>query len=407
MNIFFIPSWYPSRENPTAGNFIRNQAVALGKYYQNVQVIISLWGNEGTKLNFEHPLKVLPYLINNILDKPYICEISSRVFEFNQPALEWSARLFRGNINSILKANEKNFQKTQKKFGQIDLIHAHVSFPAGFVAMKLAKQYNLPYIITEHMGPFPLLPFLGNSRLMPLVLEPLKKANLVIAVSSKLQAELWKFKIKSTVVPNLINENYFKYFPQKIGSNFNFFSLGEISKEKGFEDLVYAIAIAVKKDKNLIFRIGGNGKCLKKYQKLAQILKIDSEGVPFGDQNVKWLGALNHQEVLKEFQHCNAFILPSHHESFGMVYLEALACGRAVIATCCGGPEDFVRKENGLLVEKGDIQAIASAMVKIKENIKDYPPAKIRSNILQEYSTKVVSKKIIDLYKKIASLRSQ
>lgn len=398
MNIFFIPSWYPAKSNPTSGQFIKEQALAVGKNYKNYQIIISLWGRD-TKVNFEKPRQALPSLANFFQDKPSQKKIVPRVFEYNQPSLEWSARFLKGNIKSIIRANRINFLKAQERLGKIDLIHAHVAFPAGFVAMKLAQEFKIPYVITEHMGPFPLLPFSNHPRLMPLVLEPLKKANLVIAVSSKLQVELSKFRIKSVVVPNLVDENYFKLSPQKIGSKFNFFSLGEISNEKGFEDLIKAIALVLKKDNNLFFRLGGQGKNLRKYQKLAQVLKID--------QNIKWLGILNRQEVLKEFQHCNAFILPSHHESFGMVFLEALASGRPVVATRCGGPEDFVRKENGLLVEKGDITAIALAMVKIKENIKDYSSAKIRVSVIKEYSSKAVSKKIVDLYKKIALLHSQ
>ncbi|MCL5407143.1 MAG: glycosyltransferase [Patescibacteria group bacterium] len=391
MNIFLIPSWYPSKQNPTAGLFIKEQAKAIGKF-SNCPVIISLWGSD-TKINFEKPKQALPSLINFFQDKSFQRKIAPQVFEFNEPVLEWSARFSKGNINSIIKANITNFEKAQEKFGKVNLIHAHVSFPAGYVAMKLAQEFKIPYVITEHMGPFPLLPFSNHSHLMPLVLEPLKKADLVIAVSSKLQTELFKYKIKSKVVPNLIDDSYQKYFPQKVSSNFNFFSLGEISKEKGFEDLIKAIALALKKDKNLIFRLGGQGKYLKKYQRLAQALKID--------QNIKWLGVLNRQEVLKELQHCNAFVLPSYHESFGMVFLEALACGRPVIATACGGPEDFVTKENGLLVEKGNIELIASAMVKIKENIKNYPPVKIHSEILKKYSSSAVSKKLFALYKSL------
>ncbi len=393
MNIFLIPSWYPSKENPTAGHFIKNQAIALGEYHQNARVIISLWGNEGTKINFEHPGEVFGRLLNYFQDKPYLKEVAPQVFEFNEPVLEWSARFLKGNIHSIIKANIQNFQKAQKKFGKIDLIHSHVSFPAGFVAMKLAEKFKLPYIITEHMGPFPLLPFRHNKKLMPLVIEPLKKADQVIAVSRKLQAELLRYEIKSSVVPNLIDEDYFTATSQKKHQNFIFFSLGDITEEKGFEDLLQAAALVLKKERNIQFRIGGKGKFLRKYQRMAVDLRIK--------EHITWLGHLSQKKVLKELHQCNAFILPSYHESFGMVFLEALASGRPVIATACGGPEDFVREDNGLLVEVGNVKMISQAMIKMKENIDHYNFRKIRQDILKKYSSKVVAQKLIKLYRSI------
>lgn len=390
MNIFFIPSWYPSKSNPTAGNFIKEQALAIGKFHQDANIIISLWGDYGTKINFENPGQVLPHLANFFQDKSYVRQIAPRVYEFNQPALEWSARFFRGNIKAILKANALNFQKAQKKFGKIDLIHAHVSFPAGFLAMKLAEKYHLPYLITEHMGPFPLAPFQNNHKLISLVTKPLEKADQVIAVSSRLQSELLKYKIKSVVVPNLVDESYFTLAPQKQHQNFTFFSLGDISSEKGFEDLIKAAASALKKEKNIKFRIGGKGKSLKKYRKMANDLKIE--------ENITWLGHLSQKQVLKELHQCNAFILPSHHESFGMVFLEALSCGRPVIATRCGGPEDFVREDNGLLVDTGNIKMMASAIIKIRRDIDRFKPEKIRAGIIKKYSSQAVSRELIKLY---------
>lgn len=393
MNIFYIPSWYPSKSNPSAGLFIKEQALAIGKYYQDVKVIISLWGNEETKINLEHPLKVLPHLINNLQDKPYVRQIAPQVFEFNEPVLEWSARLFRGNIKSILKANILNYRKAQKRFGKIDLVHAHVSFPAGFVAMKLAEEFHLPYIITEHMGPFPLAPFHNRQKLMPLLIEPLKKASKVIAVSQKLQSELSQFGIQSTVVPNLVEESYFTAVSQKKHQNFTFFSLGDITFEKGFEDLLKATALVLQKETNVELRIGGEGRFKKRYQKLAKHLKIE--------KSINWLGFISRKQVLKEFHLCDVFILPSHHESFGMVFLEALSCGKPVIATACGGPEDFVSEDNGLLVDVANVKILSQAMSEIKSNIDNYDSQKIRLNILKNYSSKAVSEKIIKLHKDV------
>lgn len=374
-----------------AGHFILDQALAIGKYHRQARVVISLWGNEGTKLNFEHPVEILPHIVNYLQDRPHFRTISPRVYEFNQPVLEWSARFFRGNINSIIEANKINFEKAQKRFGKINLIHAHVSFPGGYAAMELAEEFKVPYLITEHMGPFPQLPFDQNKRLLPLIIEPLKKANLVIAVSSKQQSELLKYKIKSVVIPNLVEENFFRPQSCPRSKNFSLFSLGEIVPEKGFEDLIKAMAIVIKKDRHIFLRIGGRGRFLKKYQKMAKDLKID--------KHIQWLGIITKNEVIRQLQAADAFISASHHESFSLVCLEALFCGRPVITTRCGGPEDFINVNNGLLVRQRSIKDIAAAILKMKKNLHQFNPQKIRKQTLEKYSSKIVSEKIFALYR--------
>ena len=70
------------------------------------------------------------------------------------------------------------------------------------------------------------------------------------------------------------------------------------------------------------------------------------------EQRVRLLGALSREQARDELRGCDCFVLPSRHESFGVVLAEATACGRPVISTRCGGPESIVTKENGILVEK-------------------------------------------------------
>ena len=55
-------------------------------------------------------------------------------------------------------------------------------------------------------------------------------------------------------------------------------------------------------------------------------------------------------EIVKVYEECDCFVLPSAGETFGVVYVEAMAAGLPVIATRCGGPEDFVNEDNGILI---------------------------------------------------------
>jgi len=74
-------------------------------------------------------------------------------------------------------------------------------------------------------------------------------------------------------------------------------------------------------------------------------------------------GALPHEDVLRMMRECLFYVCPSREESFGLALMEAMACGRAVIASKTAGPSWYVRhKINGLLVDPGDVLALKSAM---------------------------------------------
>ena len=80
------------------------------------------------------------------------------------------------------------------------------------------------------------------------------------------------------------------------------------------------------------------------------------------------------------------------------MYAEAIASGKPVIATRCGGPEFIVNNQNGKLVNIGDVFALAKAMKTMAEELENYQPEIIRRDFEQRFSRQVVVKQLIDLY---------
>jgi glycosyltransferase involved in cell wall biosynthesis len=391
MNIFYIPSWYPEKKNPNAGIFFKEQAVALAEAYPDINFLVSIFSSEKYSLVFKKPVNSFLKTVKFIGVKGYINRVRSNLCEMYSPGILYTKKL-QSYDKKIVKINEKNFLKGQGIFGKFDLIHCQVSFPAGYAGMMLSKKYNIPFIITEHMGPFPFDEYLEDSKLSYRINEPLKKAKKVIAVSNSLAGSIEKFEFeRPDVIPNLVDEDLFKIGSAQENDKFTFFTLSSITEQKGIGVLLNSIKSAVEKDKNIHFRIGGTGEVLGRYKELSG--KENLSGY------ITWLGALSREESVNEFQKCDCFILPSFHESFGLVLVEAIACGKPVIATRCGGPEDIVNEENGVLINKGNEEELSGAILNVKKNANRYKPELIRKYFIDNFSKDVVTKRTVNIYK--------
>ena len=97
----------------------------------------------------------------------------------------------------------------------------------------------------------------------------------------------------------------------------------------------------------------------------------------------------------------DCFVLPSRYETFGVVYIEALASGRPVIGALNGGAEDIINNLNGYLVPIDDIDKLAEKMLELYKKIDSYNEEEIRSDCLKRFSPEVIVNKIISVYKEV------
>src|SRR5205823_4553609 len=108
-------------------------------------------------------------------------------------------------------------------------------------------------------------------------------------------------------------------------------------------------------------------------------------------------------QVVEVMRRCDVFVLPSRYETFGVVSLEALSCGKPVVATRCGGPESVVNDTNGLLVPPGDRDALGQALCRVAENLRHYDPARIRSGCIASFGRKAVVNRLAATYRRVTN----
>jgi glycosyltransferase involved in cell wall biosynthesis len=380
MKVLMIPSWYFSDERPTLGSFFREQALAILDEGVDIRVAYTELRNPNFILSdFKNKKKMG---LNTTLDSGLK---THRDIQYNIPpriTLCMEVRFYRGLKrilnNLIVKENWKP-----------DIIHIHSFFPAGYGVLKLHAKYNIPYIITEHSTGFSNQGY--KKYQLNYLREILERSSKIIAVGKGLKTDLKNYTNKSIeIIPNMVDCDRFKNEKILTPEKFTFFSLAYLTHKKGFDLLITAFAQAFAGNVNVVLKIGGDGAEKEKLKKLCIELKVDTQ--------VLFLGGLTRKQVVDEMNACHSFVLASRFETFGVVFIEALSCGKPIIVPSIEGPQEIVNETNGLVFERENIDDLKNKLIKIKNNYDRYIPSKIRTDCYALYDVKTVSKKIIKLY---------
>jgi glycosyltransferase involved in cell wall biosynthesis len=190
-----------------------------------------------------------------------------------------------------------------------------------------------------------------------------RRADLVITVSNycamRLE-ELYGVSSKAIVVPELIDldgwrtlfrENPAEPDPRK----FTVLSVCRFYPRKRLDLLLRAAALLRDRIPQLELRIVGNGPEYKRLRQMSLDLRLGTV--------VRWLGNSSRVALAAEYGRADVFCLPSIQEGFGIVFLEAMAAGKPIIAARAAAVPEVVR--NGLVVEPENQEAIAEAILSL------------------------------------------
>lgn len=382
MKILIVPSWYPTEENPILGIFFKEQAKALAKNGCNISVLYpeirsiryyqSKW-KKGITVKTEDGIRTYRYKCYN----PFPARVPySTAFSYYF------------GLKRLYKLMRMHEEKP-------DIIHAHSCLWGGWAAAKIAQKENIPIVITEHSSKFLRNQFKDYE--ISEIKKTLAKTDIIISVGPTLKKSLEKFTNKNIhEIPNIVRFEDFQIDENnntKEKDEFIFFSLAILTPNKGMDVLIKSFARAFKKQPGVKLVIGGDGPHKSELIQLTHELGIESQ--------VQFLGALDRKEVILHMNKCDAFVLASKFETFGVVFIEALSCGKPIISTKSGGPNSIVNSKNGLLVSVNNIEELSDAMLNLYRNYSQYNSEDIRNDCYERFSEPVITKQILDLYKSI------
>ncbi|WP_085522136.1 glycosyltransferase family 4 protein [Tuberibacillus sp. Marseille-P3662] len=361
MKVLVISHLYPTHFNPYAGAFVHEQVKEL--MYQGCEVVVI------------SPVRYAPFPLNQLSRKwsayaqtPYYLE-NEGVPIYHPRYISFPKNiLFHQTGRFMYKGIYDTAKKLHKQY-QFDLIHAHVALPDGVATMKLAHQLGLPFVLTIHGKD--LLGTIHTNRSSKLqVKKAIQSAKQVVLVSDRLdtirkQAFEDVIDEKCHVVPNGVSPIFLKepmdQEKQKPSFSPILLSVSNLNPLKGIQYNIVAVSKLIKKYNNLHYYIVGKGESEQYLRDLVTEHQLQD--------HVTFLGAKSKEEVKQLMEQCDVFSMPSWNEAFGIVYIEAMACGKPIIGTRGEGVEEVVSNEsNGFLVPPQDEDALATVIDKLFEN---------------------------------------
>ena len=247
----------------------------------------------------------------------------------------------------------------------VDLIHAHMTWPSGAVAVELKARLNVPPVITEHTSDdFRTAAERGD----PCWTKAFGASDAIIRVRGgdiDLFKPLGVPEEKIHVIANGYDADQF--FPMSVSESRTRLQLPQDKKillyvgapydlVKGHRFFIEAVSRIVRHRQDVLGVIVGSGK-------LDGSLKRQIEELDLG-QYVHLAGAKSHSEIPLWMNACDLFVLPSLNEGNPTVMFEALGCGKPFVGTRVGGvPEVITSEEYGLLVEPGNSDALAEKIL--------------------------------------------
>ena len=280
-----------------------------------------------------------------------------------------------------------------------DLIHAQHMWVTGYAALMA----EMPYVVTAHGTD--LMGFRKYEAWKELALEGTQHAHAIIAISRQVARDTMKlYKIPEErvhIVMNGFDENIFHVMsvdrskvmarygiPKEPGHLITF--VGKLTEFKGVDVLLDAARIYERELGDAVTLIIGDG---------ALRLQLEAQAERLGLDGVHFLGHQPQPVVAEILNSADISTVPSRVEPFGLVAVEALACGTPVVATNEGGLPDFVDERVGALVDINDAAELAEAIIsEIRTNSKDVKGPFAAAYALKDFSWSGQVDKMIDIY---------
>jgi glycosyltransferase involved in cell wall biosynthesis len=283
------------------------------------------------------------------------------------------------------------------------IVHVHSASHASFVRKSLllliARAAGCQTIFHLHGGGFRDFATAESGPLMRRwIRHTLERSSLVIALSEGWAGFLRGFapRARVAVLPNSVPLPMAATASPEPG---RILFLGRVEEAKGVAELLEACALLAPRFPGLRLVLGGSGD-LDRFRRRADQLGLGA--------HVELPGWIDARACMAELERASVFCLPSYAEGLPMAMLEAMAVGKAVVATSVGAiPEAIADGDNGLLVAPGDSAALAAALERVLSDtaLRESLGRRARATVEQHYSLDAVNARLGAIYHELEGAR--
>jgi glycosyltransferase involved in cell wall biosynthesis len=281
------------------------------------------------------------------------------------------------------------------------IVSTHLNF--GPLAMVARRSLGIPYVLVAHGVDAWRITNASRRR-------ALQKANLTLAVShytrDRLIREAWLDSNRVKILPNTFDAGRFEITPKppqllrKYGLRpdtpviLTVCRLEETERYKGYDQIIKAMPEILRFVPNARYLLVGKGSDRSRIEKL-----VAEAGV---QEAVILAGFVPDGELAEHYNLCDLFAMPSRAEGFGIVYLEALACGKPVLAGNKDGSRDALADGDlGLLVDPDDTEEIATEIIRVLRREHSHPkifhPELLRRRVIELFGFEAFKRAVVDL----------
>lgn len=402
-----VVGWYPSADDPIAGRFVADQAAALaatGRVRPWAASFEPFWLHGDLSLR-TRAADAWPAAVRTAAAEGRAIFPEGAFGPSGVPVVHLGAAAGRsagaGRDNEAVH-RERALQALVDGAGrQVDLIHAHVGYPEGAAAARVAARIGVPLVLTEHATY--LARIFADPAHRARYAEAVRSAARVVAVGSALaaqiRAEMPHAAAKLVVIPNTVDVAAFPLQGPDDRDPDELLWVGYRREVKGTGTLLRAFARVRAARPGTVLRLVGRSTTEAEeagWRQLAAELGI-ADAVRF-DPPADRAG------VAAAMARAGLFVHPGTRETFGIVAVEALASGMPVVATDSGGVTEVLGPDPGAygaLVPHSDPAALADAILATMARRRSFDPARLRAHAESRYGAPAVAGRIADLYDEV------
>lgn len=288
-----------------------------------------------------------------------------------------------------------------------DVVHIFFGVPCGPIGWLLKRVYGLPYVISMRGADVPsdrVKRFSREYRLIrPLVRALWRDADALVSVSNGLRDYALQTdpEAKIEIIPNAIDLGVFRpatHADESEGKPVRLLFVGRLIAFKNIETLLQTVRLLADMEVGpFTLELVGEGEKRPELERMVIDLGIS--------RLVRFSGWVSHPAIVERYQQADIFVTPTTWEGMPNTVLEAMACGKPIVATEASGLHELVRDGvNGYLVPIKDPQALAEALARLIDN--GYERRRMgkasRKIAEQEFTWEQIAAGYVEVYRRVA-----